>query len=43
MPIVAAVVEVLAGRLAPAQALEQLMRREARPESNRIDPQTDPA
>ncbi|MEP7139151.1 MAG: NAD(P)H-dependent glycerol-3-phosphate dehydrogenase [Caldimonas sp.] len=33
MPIVAAVVEVLEGRLAPAQALAQLMRREARSES----------
>jgi len=43
MPIVAAVVEVLDGRLAPAQALAKLMRREARPESSGIDPQTDPA
>ena len=43
MPIVAAVVEVLDGRLAPEQALEQLMRREARPESSGADPQTDPA
>ncbi len=33
MPIVAAVVEVLDGRLAPEQALAQLMRREARAES----------
>ena len=33
MPIVAAVVQVLEGRLAPEQALEQLMRREARSES----------
>ena len=33
MPIVAAVADVLAGKLAPAQALAQLMRREARPES----------
>ena len=33
MPIVAAVAEVLAGRIAPEDALEQLMRREARPES----------
>jgi glycerol-3-phosphate dehydrogenase (NAD(P)+) len=33
MPIVAAVVEVLEGRLAPEQALAQLMRREARAES----------
>ena len=33
MPIVAAVVEVLDGRLAPEQALAQLMRREARSES----------
>jgi glycerol-3-phosphate dehydrogenase (NAD(P)+) len=43
MPIVAAVVEVLDGRLAPEQALEQLMRREARAESSGSDPQTDPA
>jgi hypothetical protein len=43
MPIVAAVVEVLDGRLAPAQALAKLMRREARPESSGSDPQTDPA
>jgi glycerol-3-phosphate dehydrogenase (NAD(P)+) len=43
MPIVAAVVDVLDGRLAPEQALEQLMRREARPESYGADPQTDPA
>jgi glycerol-3-phosphate dehydrogenase (NAD(P)+) len=33
MPIVAAVVEVLAGRIAPGRALAQLMRREARAES----------
>jgi glycerol-3-phosphate dehydrogenase (NAD(P)+) len=33
MPITDAVVEVLEGRLAPAQALRQLMAREARPES----------
>jgi len=32
MPIVDAVVQVLAGRLAPAQALELLLRRDARPE-----------
>ncbi len=32
MPIVAAVVEVLEGRLAPEQALEQLLRRDARAE-----------
>ena len=32
MPIVATVVEVLAGRLAPEQALEQLLRRDARAE-----------
>ena len=32
MPIVAAVVEVLDGRIAPEQALEQLMRRERAPE-----------
>jgi len=38
MPIVEAVVEVLAGRLAPALALEALMRREARAEA-----QTDPS
>ena len=38
MPIVEAVVEVLAGRLAPALALEALMRRESRAES-----QTDPS
>jgi len=43
MPIVAAVVDVLDGRLAPEQALVQLMRREARPESPGVDPQTDPA
>ena len=43
MPIVAAVADVLAGRLAPEQALEQLMRREARPESFDAGPQTDPA
>jgi len=43
MPIVAAVVEVLDGRLAPAQALAKLMRREARPESSGSDPQIDPA
>ena len=35
MPIVAAVVQVLEGRLAPEQALEQLMRREARRASRR--------
>ena len=42
MPIVRAVVQVLDGRLAAEQALEQLMRREARP---RLDAaaQTDPA
>ena len=33
LPIVAAVVDVLAGRIAPERALAQLMRREARPES----------
>jgi glycerol-3-phosphate dehydrogenase len=33
MPIVAAVVDVLAGRIAPEHALAQLMRREARAES----------
>jgi glycerol-3-phosphate dehydrogenase (NAD(P)+) len=33
MPIVAAVVEVLAGRIAPERALAQLMQREARSES----------
>ena len=33
MPIVTAVVEVLAGRIAPAHALARLMRREARAES----------
>ena len=33
MPIVEAVAEVLAGRLAPAEALESLLRREARPET----------
>jgi glycerol-3-phosphate dehydrogenase (NAD(P)+) len=33
MPIVAAVVQVLDGKLAPEQALRQLLRREARPES----------
>jgi glycerol-3-phosphate dehydrogenase (NAD(P)+) len=33
MPIVAAVVQVLDGKLAPEQALGQLLRREARPES----------
>ena len=43
MPIVAAVVDVLDGRLAPEQALEQLMRREARSESSGAGPQTDPA
>ena len=32
MPIVDAVVQVLDGRLAPGQALEQLLRRDARPE-----------
>jgi glycerol-3-phosphate dehydrogenase (NAD(P)+) len=42
MPIVAAVAEVLAGRIAPEHALEQLMRREARPESSGAS-QTDPA
>jgi glycerol-3-phosphate dehydrogenase (NAD(P)+) len=33
MPIVDAVVQVLAGRLSPAQALELLLRRDARPEA----------
>ena len=42
MPIVAAVADVLAGRLGPEDALEQLMRREARPESFDAG-QTDPA
>ena len=42
MPIVAAVEDVLAGRIAPEHALEQLMRREARPESLAAT-QTDPA
>ena len=37
MPIVAAVVDVLAGRTAPEQALAQLMRREARAESSHGD------
>ena len=42
MPIVAAVAEVLAGRIGAERALEQLMRREARPEA--FDPpQIDPA
>ncbi len=36
-PIVAAVVDVLAGRSAPERALAQLMRREARPESPLAD------
>jgi glycerol-3-phosphate dehydrogenase (NAD(P)+) len=43
MPIVAAVAEVLAGRIAPELALEQLMRREARPESSRGGAQAAPA
>jgi glycerol-3-phosphate dehydrogenase (NAD(P)+) len=43
MPIVSAVVQVLDGRLAPAQALEQLMRREARAESFAAGAHTDPA
>jgi len=47
MPIVAAVAEVLAGSLAPARALELLMRREAGPESRGSGAsgrtQTDPA
>ena len=42
MPIVAAVGEVLAGTIGPEAALEQLMRREARPESFDAA-QTDPA
>jgi glycerol-3-phosphate dehydrogenase (NAD(P)+) len=42
MPIVAAVAEVLAGRVAPEDALEQLMRREARAESSSAS-QVDPA
>ena len=42
MPIVAAVADVLAGRIGPEDALEQLMRREARPESFDAG-QTDPA
>lgn len=42
MPIVAAVADVLAGRIAPEHALERLMRREARPESFGAS-QTDPA
>ena len=42
MPIVAAVVAVLAGTIGPEDALEQLMRREARPESFDAG-QTDPA
>ena len=42
MPIVAAVADVLAGKLGPEDALEQLMRREARPESFDAG-QTDPA
>jgi glycerol-3-phosphate dehydrogenase (NAD(P)+) len=37
MPIVAAVADVLAGRIAPERALAQLMRREARAESIRGD------
>jgi glycerol-3-phosphate dehydrogenase (NAD(P)+) len=37
MPIVAAVADVLAGRIAPDRALAQLMRREARAESIRVD------
>jgi glycerol-3-phosphate dehydrogenase (NAD(P)+) len=37
MPIVAAVAEVLAGRIAPERALAQLMRREARAESPLAD------
>jgi glycerol-3-phosphate dehydrogenase (NAD(P)+) len=47
MPIVAAVAEVLAGRVAPEIAVAQLMRREARPESfaapSAPPSQTDPA
>jgi len=42
MPIVAAVAEVLAGRIRPEDALEQLMRREARSEAAG-PPHTDPA
>jgi glycerol-3-phosphate dehydrogenase (NAD(P)+) len=42
MPIVAAVADVLAGTIRPEDALEQLMRREARPESFDAG-QTDPA
>jgi glycerol-3-phosphate dehydrogenase (NAD(P)+) len=42
MPIVAAVADVLAGTIGPEDALEQLMRREARPESFDAG-QTDPA
>jgi len=42
MPIVAAVADVLAGKIGPEDALEQLMRREARPESFDAG-QTDPA
>jgi glycerol-3-phosphate dehydrogenase (NAD(P)+) len=38
MPIVAAVTDVLAGRVAPERALEQLMRREARAELPLDDP-----
>ena len=41
MPIVAAVADVLAGRIGPEDALQQLMRREARPESSDAA-QTDP-
>jgi len=41
MPIVAAVADVLAGKIGPEDALEQLMRREARPESFDAG-QTDP-
>jgi len=37
MPIVDAVVQVLAGRLVPAQALQQLMRRDARAEGPSAD------
>jgi len=42
MPLVAAVADVLAGTIGPEDALEQLMRREARPESFDAG-QTDPA
>jgi glycerol-3-phosphate dehydrogenase (NAD(P)+) len=42
MPIVAAVADVLAGTIRPEDALEQLMRREARAESFDAG-QTDPA